>query len=158
MTSSILRGIQTPSPPCHHVIFRLPPPLFTRNWWEELICDKTAYSWSLKIIFLGIDRSFRVFYPTFDEWKSRFGAQSSQKKGPQKKKKWENAQKQPILGMFWCIRATKSVSAEFCCSCKVKYFVHFFYQDGWNSVESGFLFQKCWFFTKWQSFGGGNVP
>ena len=29
----------------------LPLPLWTRNWWEEFIRDKTAYSWSLKIIF-----------------------------------------------------------------------------------------------------------
>ena len=28
-------------------------------------------------------------------------------------KKWENAQKQPILVMFWCIRVTKSGSPEF---------------------------------------------
>ena len=45
------------------------------------------------------------------------------KKAHQKKKKWENAQKQPILGMFWCIWATKSVSPDFRRSCQVV-FVH----------------------------------
>ena len=35
------------------------------------------------------------------------------KKGTSKMKKWENAQKQPILVMFWCIRVTKSGSPEF---------------------------------------------
>ena len=90
-------------------------------------------------------------------WGSKFP-----KKGPQKKKKWENAQKQPILGMFWCIRATKSGSPEFRRSCKVVFCSSFTDQDGWdaekswNSVKSGFLCQKCWFFTKSQSFFGGT--
>ena len=92
-------------------------------------------------------------------WGSKFP-----KKGPQKKKKWENAQKQPILGMFWCIRATKSGSPEFRRSCKVVFCSSFTDQDGWdaekswNSVKSGFLGQKCWFFTKSQIFFGENVP
>ena len=47
------------------------------------------------------DQSFWIFYPTFHEWKSRFGAQSFQKRDLKNRKKWENGQKQPILGMFW---------------------------------------------------------
>ena len=76
-------------------------------------------------------------------WGSKFS-----KKGPQKQKKWENAQKQPILGMFCCIRATKSVSPEFRRSCKVVFCSSFADQDdwdaekSWNSVESVFLWQK----------------
>ena len=31
-------------------------------------------------------------------------------------------------------------------------------EKSWNSVESGFLCQKCWFFTKSQSFGGEMYP
>ena len=85
-------------------------------------------------------------------WGSQFP-----KKGPQKKK-WENAPKQLILGMFWCIRTTKSGSPEFRRNCKVIFCPSFTDQDGWdaeklwNSVKSGFLCQKCWFFTKSQSF------
>ena len=58
-------------------------------------------------------------------------------------------QRQPILGMFWCIQATKSVSPEFRCSCKVVFCSSFADQDGWdaekswNSVKSVFLCQKC---------------
>ena len=53
--------------------------------------------------------------------------------------------------MFWCIRVTKSVSPEFCHSCKVISCSFFADEDGWeaekswNSVESGFLCQKCCF-------------
>ena len=61
--------------------------------------------WSnLKVPFLytcGIDQSFWIFYPTFDEWKSRFGVQSSQKRDLKNKKNEKKVQKQPILGMFW---------------------------------------------------------
>ena len=59
------------------------------------------------------------------DWGSKFP-----KKGPQ------NAQKQPILGMFWCIRATKSGSPEFRCSCKVVFCSSFTDQDGWDAEKS----------------------
>ena len=65
--------------------------------------------------------------------------------------------KQPILGMFWCIRVTKSVSPEFCRSFKVIFCSFFAGEDdweaenSWNGVESGF-------FTKSQSFLVENVP
>ena len=36
-----------------------------------------------------------------------------------KTEKMRKCPKQPILGMFLCIRVTKSVLPEFCCSCKV---------------------------------------
>ena len=55
--------------------------------------------------------------------------------------------------MFWCIRATKSVSPEFRRSCKVVFRSSFADQDGWdaeklwNSVESHqitkFFVGKC---------------
>ena len=59
--------------------------------------------------------------------------------------------------MFLCIRVTKSVSPEFYRSCKVIFCSIFADEDGWeaekawNSVESGFLRQKCCFFTKSQT-------
>ena len=40
------------------------------------------------------------------------------------RKNLKNAQKQPNLGMSWCIQVTKFVSPEFCHSCKVV-FVYF---------------------------------
>ena len=64
-------------------------------------------------------------------WGSKFP-----KKGPQKMKKWENAQKQPILVMFWCIRVTKSGSPEFRRSCKVIFCSSFTDQDGWDAEKS----------------------
>ena len=66
--------------------------------------------------------------------------------------------------MFLCIRVTKSVLPEFCRSCKVIFCSFFADEDGWeaekpwNSVESGFLCQKCCFFTKSQRCLGENVP
>ena len=86
------------------------------------------------------------------------------KKGPQKTKKWEKAQKQPILGIFWCIWATKSVSPEFRRSCKIVFSSVFDDSDGWdaekswNSVKSGFFVSKMLIFhqiTKF--FWGENV-
>ena len=80
----------------------------------------------------------------------------------QNQKKWENAPKQPILAMFWCISVAKSVSPEFCHSCKVIFCSFFEDEDGWEaekswiSVKSGFLCQKCCFFAKSQSFWGGK--
>ena len=77
-------------------------------------------------------------------WGSKFP-----KKGPKKKKKRGNAPKQLILGMFWCIRATKSGLPEFRHSCKDIFCSSFTDQDGWdaeksrNSVKSGFMCQKC---------------
>ena len=41
------------------------------------------------------------------------------KNGPKKLKNWKSAQKQPILGMFWCFWLTKSVLPEFRRSYKV---------------------------------------
>ena len=56
---------------------------------------------------------------------------------PQKqKKKLENAPKQPILGMFLCIRVTKSVSPQFCRSCKVIFCSFLADEDGWEAEKS----------------------
>ena len=43
----------------------------------------------------GIDQFFRIFNPTFDEWKSRFGVQSSQKRDLKNRKKLSSTP--PIL-------------------------------------------------------------
>ena len=54
--------------------------------------------WKFRFMYTcGIDQSFRVFYPTFDEWKSRFGAQSSQKRDIKKRKN----EKMPKNSQFW---------------------------------------------------------
>ena len=86
------------------------------------------------------------------------------KNGPQKQKKWENGQKQPILGMFWGIWVTKSVSPEFRRGLKVVFCSFFTDKDSWeakksrNSMKSSFLWQKCWFFIKSQRIFEENVP
>ena len=55
--------------------------------------------WSnLKVPFMytcGINHFFRIFNPTFDEWKSRFGVQSSHKRDLKKQKK--NCPPQPLF-------------------------------------------------------------
>jgi len=70
----------------------------------------------------GIGQSFRVFYHTFDEWKSRFGALSSQKKRTSKKK-----EKMPQNSQFWaCFGVFKQlnlVRLNFAVAVKL-YFVH----------------------------------
>ena len=54
--------------------------------------------WKFRFMYTcGIDQSFRVFYPTFDEWKSRFGAQSPQKRDIKKRKN----EKMPKNSQFW---------------------------------------------------------
>ena len=55
---------------------------------------------------------------------------------PKKEKKSENAQKQPIFGMFWYIQASKSGSPEFRRSCKVIFCSSFTDQDGWDAEKS----------------------
>ena len=88
-----------------------------------------------------------------------------QKNVPQKQEKWENAPKQPILGIFWCIRVTKSVSPEFCHSCKVIFCSFFEDEDGWeaekswNSMKSGFCVKNAVFFLlNHKAFGGEMCP
>ena len=58
------------------------------------------------------------------------------KNEPEKQKELENAQKQLILGMFWCIRATKSGLPEFRHSCKDIFCSSFTDQDGWDAGKS----------------------
>ena len=58
------------------------------------------------------------------------------KKGTSKKEKMRKYRKKPILGMFWCIRATKSGSPEFRRSCKVVFCSSFTDQDGWDAEKS----------------------
>ena len=73
-------------------------------------------------------------------------------------------EKMQIYGMFCCIRVTKSVSPEFCRSCKVIFCSFFPDEEGWeaekswNSVELSFFVSKMLFFTKSQSILGENVP
>ena len=68
-----------------------------------------------------------------------------------------------FLGMFWCIRATKSVSPEFCCSCEVVFRSSFADQDGWdaekswNSVESVFFVSKMLTFHQITKFFGEKM-
>ena len=56
--------------------------------------------------------------------------------------------------MFLCIRVTKFVLPECCRCCKVIFCSFFADEDGWeaekswNSVESGFLCQKCCFVSQ----------
>ena len=45
--------------------------------------------------------------------------------------------KQPILGMFWCIRVTKSVPPEFCQNCKVIFCSFFADEEGWEAENRG---------------------
>ena len=58
------------------------------------------------------------------------------KKGPEKEKNEKMPKKQPILGMFWYIRASKSGSPEFRRSCKVVFCSSFADQDGWDAEKS----------------------
>ena len=50
--------------------------------------------------------------------------------------KWENCQKQPILGMFWCFWVTKSVSPQLRPGSKVVFFTIFADYDGWEAEKS----------------------
>ena len=115
-----------------------PPPML---WGEDnfffgrIWKFRFTYTW-------GIYLSFWIFRPTFDELKSRLWVQSSQKASLKYRKNEKMPQNNQILGMFLCIRVTKSVSPEFCHSCKVKFFSFFVYEDGW---ESGFCVKNAAF-------------
>ena len=80
--------------------------------------------WKFRFMYTcGIDQSFRVFYPTFDEWKSRFGAQSSQKRDLKKRKN----EKMPKNSQFWAcfgvFEQLNLVCLNFAVAVKL-YFVH----------------------------------
>ena len=80
--------------------------------------------WKFRFMYTcGIDQSFRVFYPTFDEWKSRFGAQSSQKRDLKKRKN----EKMPKNSQFWAcfgvFEQLNLVRLNFAVAVKL-YFVH----------------------------------
>ena len=87
---------------------------FFHLWHKSVIWDISSHIWRIKKQILG----------------SKFS-----KNGPQKQKKWENAQKQPILDMFWCIRVTKPVSPEFGRSCRVIICSFFADEDGWETEK-----------------------
>ena len=87
-------------------------PFYVYLWHRSVIQDIWSHIWWMKK----------------QIWGSKFS-----KKGPQKQKKWENAQKQPISGMIWCIWATKSVSLEFRHSYRVVFCSAFADQDGWDA-------------------------
>ena len=59
-----------------------------------------------------------------------------EKSGSQKQEKWENGQKQPILGMFWCFWVTKSVSPQLRPGSKVVFFTIFADYEGWEAEKS----------------------
>ena len=130
----ILLGIVQINPPPHTMLWREDNFVFGQIWayvnlWHKsVIWDISSHIWWIKKQILG----------------SKFS-----KNGPQKQKKWENAQKQPILDMFWCIRVTKSVLPEFCRSCKVIFCSLFTDEDdweaekSWNSVESVFCVKNA---------------
>ena len=124
------------------------------RFWSNLKVPFYVHFWHILVIW---DILSHIWWTTKQISGSKFS-----KNWHQKQKKWENTPKQPILDMFWCIWVTKSVAPEFCHSCKVVFCSFFADEDGWeaekswNSVKSGFLCQKCWFFTKSQSFFGGK--
>ena len=111
------------------------------RFWSNLKVPFYVHFWHILVIW---DILSHIWWTTKQISGSKFS-----KNWHQKQKKWENAQKQPILDMFWCIWVTKSVSPEFCHSCKVVFCSFFADEDGWeaekswNSVKSGFLCQKC---------------
>ena len=102
-------------------------PFYVHFWHILVIWDIISHIWWTRKQILGLKFS---------------------KNWHQKQKKWENAPKQPILGMFWCVRVTKSVSLEFCRSCNVIFCSFLANEDGWeaekswNSVKSGFFVSK----------------
>ena len=119
--------------------------------------------WKFRFMYTcGIDQSFRVFYPTFDEWKSRFGAQSSPKRDLKKRKN----EKMPKNSQFWAcfgvfeqlnlVRLNSAVAVKL-------YFVHILqikmvgklksHEIAWNQL---FFWQKCWFFYQITKFVGGK--
>ena len=126
------------------------------RFWSNLKVPFYVHFWHILVIW---DILSHIWWTTKQISGSKFS-----KNWHQKQKKWENTQKQPILDMFWCIWVTKSVSPEFCHSCKVVFCSFFADEDGWeaekswNSVKSGFLCQKCWFFPKSAFLTGENVP
>ena len=81
------------------------------RFWSNLKVPFCVHLWHILVIW---DISSHIWWINRQILRSNFS-----KNGPQKQKKWENGQKQPILGMFWCIWVTKSVSPEFRRSWKV---------------------------------------
>ena len=59
-----------------------------------------------------------------------------EKSGSQKQEKWENGQKQPILGIFWCFWVTKYVLPQLRPGWKVVFFTIFGDYDGWEAQKS----------------------
>ena len=126
-----------------------PPP--TVLWTEDNFVF--GQIWRFRFMYTcGIDQSFRVFYPTFDEWKSRFGAQSSQKRDLKKRKN----EKMPKNSQFWaCFGVFEQLNLfrlNFAVAVKL---VGMLKSRGilWNQA---IFVKKCWFFTKSQSVLGGK--
>ena len=110
------------------------------RFWSNL---KVPFYVHLRHLFIIWDISSHILWIKKQLMSTKFS-----KNVPQKQKKWENAPKQPILGMFWCVRLTKCVSLEFCRSCNVILCSFLANEDGWeaekswNSVKSGFFVSK----------------
>ena len=70
---------------------------------------------------------------------------------PQKQKKMRKCPETTNFWHVWCIGVTKSVSPEFCHSCKGIFCSFFENEDGWeakkswNSVQSGFCVKNAFF-------------
>ena len=77
----------------------------------QLITDSCPLT--CKVVFCSSFTDQDGWDPEKSWMKKQLSGSKFPKKGPQKMKKWANAQKQPILVMFWCIRVTKSGSPEF---------------------------------------------
>ena len=117
--------------------------------------------WKFRCMYTcGIDQSFRVFYPTFDEWKSRFGAQSSQKRDLKKRKN----EKMPKNSQFWAcfgvFEQLNLVRLNFAVAVKL-YFVHLLLikmvgmlksrEKAWNQLHSTNLVMYARHYIDWFS-------
>ena len=120
--------------------------------------------WSnLKVPFMytcGINHFFRIFNPTFDEWKSRFGVQSSQKRDLKNRKN----EKMPQNSQFWACFDVFEQPNLFCLNFAIAvelYFAHFLQMKmvtklksreiAWNQV---FSVQNAVFHQITKFFGG----
>ena len=120
--------------------------------WRE---DNFVFGQIWKFHFMhncGLDQSFTISNPTFDEWKSTFGVQSSQKKDH----KTGKMRKCPKTANFWaCFGVFEQLnlfSLNFAVAVKL---VGMLKSRGISWSQAIFV-KKCWFFTKSQSVLGGK--
>ena len=93
------------------------------RFWSKFKVSFCVQKWPIQIIW---DILSNIWWT-----KLGFFGSKCEKSGSQKQEKWENGQKQPILGIFWCFWVTKSASPRLK-SCIFYHFCGLWWLGSWK--------------------------